>query len=314
MINIIQIPSVVNHLQSVSDVYKIINNEQIQIHCPFCDDAERKNASNHGHLYIQTEECIFHCFRCEASGTLLKLLISTEFKDYEVIQELSNNIQYSFTKDYYNIKTSNNQIDKLRHTIKQKLLYKSQHQPNVYKQFKNYLFYRLGENINYEDFLISPGNLNNTLSCDFYNVESELILQRSTLFNTNFRFKINKTSSQLYYFQSRDFNKYSRIVLTEGPFDLLNLYLYSHVFKDCIFFSISGKKYTSVIEKLIYQDLFIGNYQINLIFDSDVKNHQSFIYKAKLISEYLNPNIEIKGYVPMFKNTDVGDYPGVIEV
>ena len=69
----------------------------------------------------------------------------------------------------------------------------------------------------------------------------------------------------------------------------------------------------SIIERLIHEDLFIGSYQINLIFDSDVKNYNAYIYKAQKLVEYLNPDIEIKGYIPILDG-DVGDYPGVIEV
>jgi len=180
--------------------------------------------------------------------------------------------------------------------------------------FKNYIFNRLGQNINFCDFLIYPGKINNNVTCDFYNSESELIIQRYASENNKYRFKINKTSSQLYYFQQKNFEKYNRIVLTEGPFDMLNLYLYNGIFKNCLFFSISGKKFVSVIEKLVCQNMFIGHYQFNLIFDSDVKNHQFFLYKARQLVSFLNPNIEVKGYLPLLKNSDVGDYPAVIEV
>ena len=316
MINVNQIPSIVDHLQNISQIYKVINQNQIQILCPFCDDSQRTKAHEHGHLYIQSEDYIFHCFRCEASGTLLKLLISTEFKDYDIIQQLSKNIKYNFGKDYYHSNSiiKPNQRNKLKENITQGILYTLQNNQKKYYEFKNYLFNRLGNNIDFSDFLIYPGNIQTFNTCDFYNSESELVLQRYISNQSSFRFKINKTSSQLYYFQDKDFEKYQRIVLTEGPFDMLNLYLYNYLFKDCIFFSISGKKYTSIIEKLIYQDLFIGNYQINLIFDSDVKNYFSYIYKARQLVEYLNPDIEVKGYIPLFENSDVGDYPGVIEV
>ena len=117
MFDIQNIPSIVNHLQNISQIYKIINQTELQIHCPFCDDSIRPNAQNHGHLYIQTEEHDFYCFRCDSSGTLLKLLISTDFEDKEILKLLASKIKYNFSKDYYSIKTK--KID--RQIIKKKI-------------------------------------------------------------------------------------------------------------------------------------------------------------------------------------------------
>ncbi len=315
MIDVMNIPPIINHFQMVSEVYKQIKQTEIQILCPFCDDATRANASNHGHLYIETEQHVFYCFRCDASGTLLKLLISTEFQDRSIIELLASQIKYNFSKDYYKVKTKKQNIIKIKNNILFHINNFIKNDVNNYIKFQKYIHYRIGEGIDYSNFLINPNYINNELCCSFNNLDNELITDRFINPNYKWRFKLNQNSSGIYFFQNKNFEQYQRIVLTEGPFDCLNLYLYNSLFSDCIFFSISGKKYISVIEKLILEDLLIGCYEINLIFDKDNYAYKSFLYKAKLLVHQLNNDIIIRGWIPVVNNTkDVADYPKVIEV
>lgn len=312
MLDIQNIPPIITHLQTISKIYKVIRKDQISIHCPYCDDAHRPNAASHGHLYIHTSNCVFYCFRCDSSGTLLKLLLTTNFKDESILKSLSNNIKYIFSKDYYSFKKKHKLFD-IKQKIKTEIIKLTQNNIHEYLNFQNYIFQRLGENIDFSDFLICPGKLFNNSCCDFYNLETELIIQRHIKQVGKYRFKLNQKSSGLYYFQEKNFEKHQRIVLTEGPFDLLNLYIYNSDFKDCIFFSVSGKKYINIIERLILEDLLIGNYEINLIFDSDNNRCSNYIYRAKMLCSQLNSDISIRGFMPLIKG-DVGDYPAVIEV
>ena len=50
-----------------------------------------------------------------------------------------------------------------------------------------------------------------------------------------------------------------------------------------------------------------------MIFDSDVKNYGIYLYRAKMLVNHYNPNVNIKGYLPMI-GKDTGDYPSVIEI
>jgi hypothetical protein len=50
------------------------NSTEIQLFCPYCDDAYRKPNPKHGHLYIGKHNLLFICHRCQTKGTIFKLL------------------------------------------------------------------------------------------------------------------------------------------------------------------------------------------------------------------------------------------------
>ncbi len=310
MFDILNYPQIENHLRNISQIFKMTKSDEIQIHCPFCDDSTRPNHSHHGHLYISTTQAVFNCFRCNSSGTLLKLLIETNFEDQEILQLLSKRIKYNFKKDYFRTKIK--KID-IRKNIDNYILDIIKNNLDFFLYFQQYLFYRLGENIDFKEFLITPDFLYNQPCCNFYNIDGELIISRYIKPISKYRFKLNNKSSGLYFFQEPDFDKYTDIVLAEGPFDILNLYLYNYQFRNSIFYSISGKKYLSTIERLIFQDLLIGEYNFHLIFDKDNFSFKKILYHSKKLCENLNENIKVQGYQPLI-GKDTGDYPAVLEV
>ena len=316
MFDLGKLQQVIKHLKSISTYYNE-SNKEIILFCPYCDDAKRHNPK-HGHLYISQDFPVFNCFRCSTSGTLIRLLIDTNFKDDDILNYLAQFIKYKFLPDYYN----SNRIQKKfkLKTVRDEMIRQNVRfqldKPELFESYKQYLKERLGD-INCIDFLITPSFYFDKLSCSFTNSNQESICERLIqdliINNKPIRYHLNKTSSGLYYFQEKNFEKYNRIVMTEGPFDMLSLYLYNPEFKNCFFISISGKKYSSTIEKLVTEDLLIGKYQIDLVFDADVLNYNSFVMKSKFLVGKLNTDISIKGWLPLINN-DVGDFPAVKEI
>lgn len=303
-----KLTSVHHHLKQVSKIF-IKNKNEYVMFCPFCNDATRKVNPSHGHLYISCDYPVFNCFRCSASGTLGKLLIHTEFDDIEILNYISSFIKYDFVKDF------NKRVKRYED---KNLLYKLNYEfvknnKQDFYRFKQYVNNRLGD-IDYLYFLLSPGFLlNNILCCNFYNKDLELINSRLIDKYKDFRYKINERSSGLYYFQEMNFNMYDKIVLTEGPFDIINTYLYNNVFHNNFHMSISGKKYFSTVEYLILNYLLIGKYVINIVFDNDVKHLNSIIFKIRKFTNSYNDQIIVKGWVPSYTK-DVGEFPDVREI
>lgn len=305
-----KITPIINHLKSISNYYKE-SSKEIVIFCSYCDDATRPKA-NHGHLYISKEYPVFNCFRCSSSGNLIRLLIDTGFQDDETLNYLSQFIKYKVIKDYYKSKKKATKLKQVHDAIILRNLEFEMKFKDKFEIFQNYLYMRLGH-VDFSNFLISPTHFNNKLACVFTNSDNEDVSLRLIETASDFRYHIMNSVSGQYYFQEKNFEKYSSVVLTEGPFDMLNLYIYNDLFKNCFFISLNGKKYNSAIESLILEDFLIGELEINMIFDNDVKNYNAYIYRAKRLAMIYNPNVIIKGFLPSI-GKDTGDFPSVIEI
>jgi len=317
MFDLNKIQPIITHLKGISHYFKDSGGEFI-LHCPYCDDATRKNSMNHGHLYISKNFPIFYCFRCTSSGTLIRLLVETDFKDQEILNYLATFIKYKFLPDHYIKIKKKTKIEDISKIILNKNLQFEKQDRQKFNLYKTYLQSRLG-NVDFLNFLIVPGMFYNKLTCDFINFDQELIVQRMIekliVKNEEIKHHLNKSSSGQYYFQEKNFNKYNEIVFAEGAFDIISLYLYNNEFKNCLFISISGKKYVSSLEKLIIEDLLIGEFVIHLVFDNDVVDYkkQNYIYNCKLLAHKLNENISIKGWAPILKK-DTGEFPAVQQI
>lgn len=315
MYNLKTITPVITHLQQISpNMYRDIGGE-IMLHCPYCNDAQRTNASNHGHLYIAVESPVFNCFRCDTSGTMIRLLVETGYNDSDVLDYIASFIKYKFIKNYSKMSLVRSEdLNKLYlNNIEKTNRFKDKNKLNL---FLNYIKERIGS-VDYNLFFIYPDMVrikgSDLFCCCFNNSNNQFITSRVITATNNIRYK-NSPENSLYYFQERDFSKYKRIVLTEGPFDIISLYLYSNMFKDCLFISISGKKFLSELEKLITKFILIGNYEVNLVFDNDYKKPNITLIQSRFLSQKFNPDISVKGFIPEKRVNDVGDFPQVMEI
>jgi len=320
MFDLHKIYPVVHHLKTLSYIFDD-KGTHTQMLCPLCDDMTRRSGTlPHGHLYVNNASPVFYCFRCSTAGSLVKLLVMTGFEDEDTLKYISSFIFHSFNKDYYDF--NKKKIDYRFHNIhkiirERNLKFKSSN-PNEFKLFNNFLFERLGE-VDYTAFLIYPDIIKfknwSTLGCCFSNYDAELSTSR--VISNKSRMRYQDTENTLYYFQRRNFEKQKRIVMSEGPFDMISLYLFNNLFnhENTIFYAVCGKKYISAIERLIFEDILIGTFEINLIFDADVHNYKSYLYQARLLTKQYNPDIIIKGYKPAITGVnDTGDYPSIQEV
>lgn len=315
--DLLKLTTVVSHLHHISPkMYKRMSNE-IQILCPFCDDALRSKASQHGHCYLSIASPIFNCFRCSASGTLIGLLLQTGFDDRETIAYIGQFIKINFTKDYYKFKSRKDLA--AINDIKKKLLNVNlnfkKYNKDQFTIYQNYLNKRIGD-VDYLDFLMCPNIYQNYLIIKFFNYINENILLRYVN-NPNRRYINNNNTSGLYYFQNIDLNnKYNKVTICEGPFDVINLYLYNEVFKDNLFIAIRGKNYLSVVEKLVLEYMLLDKYEINIVFDNDyLKSSNRVLKSIKTLVQIYNGEIRINGYKPMIDNiSDVGEFPAVEKI
>jgi hypothetical protein len=312
--NLLKIQPVIDHLHQISPkMFKRLSNE-IQIHCPFCDDALRSKASNHGHCYLSINSPIFNCFRCTASGTLITLLLQTNFNDLETISYIGQFIKINFTKDYYKFKSHKDlpAINIIKKKIFETNLSFKKYNKDQFNIYNNYLKQRIGD-VDYLDFLIIPGIYQNFIISKFFNYIGENILLRYVN-NPNKRYINNNNTSGLYYFQNLDLNnKYNNVTICEGPFDIINLYLYNNIFKDNLFIALRGKNYINLIEKLLLEYMLLDSYTINIIFDNDyLKSSKRVLKSIKTLINIYNDKIQLNGFKPLLTNvSDVAEFPAV---
>lgn len=309
MFNLLSFYAVTQHLKKISpNMYRQIGNE-VMLHCPFCDDAKRENASSHGHMYLSIDTPVFHCFRCNTSGFLISLLLETDFDDNEALNELKKYVKYKFSKNYFkrsrekpNVKLIHENIHNLTNQFKANY-------PNHYEYFIYYIKNRIGDIIDVADFLIYPTYIyKQYLAIAFINADKTYSCWRNIDKNYSNRYILNASE---YFFQSKDFDKFSQIVISEGPFDNISNYLYLREFKDAFFISLNSSNYIKFAESLIIKHLFVGNYEINFVLDKNI-NDIKLKYKSKYLKQ-LNNQLSFKFWKPSITK-DTNEYPKITEL
>lgn len=307
MFNLTNYPEIINFLQMNSSIYKKISNKEIQIHCPYCDDSMRKNATRHGHLYISTENPVFHCFRCDVSGSLGQLLNDLGFDNKSIIKEISKNIKLEFKKE---TKIIHKPYSDIYYKIKEKNEKYKSGDPENFRIFEEYVFKRLGNYIDYNKFLLTPGKVENQLTVDFFNTNGSLVTSRIIRDDYKKRYVRDENSTEKYFFQEPDFEQYQTINISEGIFDILNVLKYSDRFNEFETFSVAllSKRFVGYLFELCATNLVYGNYSINLFFDKDDKNSTQTLKRCKTIANRINSNIVVNGLLPTVSK-DVGEFP-----
>lgn len=313
MYDLTKLPQVLYHLKLVANGMLVDKGSHYMTFCPFCDDMNRKLNPSHGHCYLSKTLPVYYCHRCGSAGSVLKLLIYTDFDDNETLNYLKSFMKYNFVKDYISDKPKVKFDPKLLNSnIVDKI--KSMNIKNL-TIFNDYLNDRIGC-VKYSKFLLYPvfisPNQNikqKVLTVGFNNSLNNFVGARLIQPINKIRYKTNPNS--WYFFQEFNFEKINNIIICEGVFDILNVYLYCYEFnyRDSFYMSMSGKNYLSVLEKLIIQELLIGDFHIHFILDSDNKYINFIKYKATKLCTLLNSNICISIWMPISPLNDLGDFP-----
>lgn len=309
MFNIEQYPSVLLHFKSLSKIFKKNSSGWYELFCPYCDDATRKLNPTHGHFNLSPEAPFGHCFRCSIGVSLVKVLLDTGFKDQAIINELSKygNITYNGSKKV-NVKNINiaDNINKNK-LIDETIRFSQQHY-NDYLIYLDYVKQRCFE-INPIDFYLTPNYLFNYLTVQIRNYSYEIMTNRFINHKDPTKRYFIPSTKPLYYFQNiSNILDYNNIVICEGAFDLINLYNYSPYFdnSNTFYIAIGGSNYKAAISSIVSNFLLIGDYNINIVFDSNVDNKEFISNNIKHYIGFLNPSINFNFFIPsMFK--DVSD-------
>lgn len=294
MFNLNNFPNVILHIKTISSLFKLLsNNNYYQAFCPFCNDATRKNNPSHGHLNICVNSPFVKCFRCDYKNSLFKFLIDTGYNNKQDLVNLKNYSSNNYTYlNTFNIKYDNkNLIDNLEN-IHHNFM---KNYNKEYKTIKDYLYNRC-LNINMIDFLLYPSIVYDTPSICFQNNAGEKITCR-LINNKKYRYKIIGNNKSYYFFQDiNDIMNYNNIFIAEGPFDIINAYNYSPFFNNhnTFYISINGSSYYQSVKNLISKFLMIGNFNIHILFDSNVNNKLKNINQINFLIK--NINFEINSF------------------
>lgn len=294
-IDILEHTEIVNHLKQHSAIFKLNNqSDWIQVLCSYCDDAHRKTNIRHGHFYISRYFNFSQCFRCEKRISTKRFLLDIGFDNKQLLNNLfKNNITLSSD---YKLNHNNNKVDIIN-------IHKNfqRQYPKQYSKFIDYIKYRLND-VDFELFKLYPLFKNNKLSVGFNNYYNNFSTLRFIEKNEIKYFK--ESNSQKYFFNNP--LNYNNIIITEGVFDLINLYKYSTIFDKGFYVALNGRSYISDIYKLISNYYMIGHFTFHIVFDADVKNLEILTKNIINKNNILNPMIKYKFYKPTISK-DVSD-------
>jgi virulence-associated protein VapD len=300
-IDILQYPSLVSFITSISPIFKPLSNGQwIQALCPFCDDSTRKYKPDHGHFNIARFGNRVHCFRCEYSNSLSRAIISLGYNDYSVLALLSKNNTQNFVYANSNKLNTSADVNIQQKTIEYHEWFK-QKDSKLFNEYLTYIDLRMG-NIDPCKFFIRPLYNNGYLLASFYNYNGILVTSRYITPHKKFRYLIPSNQIKPYYhFQPLiDIDTYTNIIICEGSIDLINIYNYNQYFNNGFYISIGGKQFRKIIKDLITNYLLIGNYTFNIILDNDGNNwkFKKLITSCVDMILSLNNQISINFYYP----------------
>lgn len=293
MYDLTKIYDIKDHLKSISPTFDEVGDHYI-ICCPYCDDAIRKPIIDHGHCYISKTIPVFYCHRCDSTGTILDLLKITEYNNEQILHDLKQIVKFKIDKNYLRINKSNKDIIKVKDFIYKKIKEIGKEKLNIYY---DYLQRRIGW-VDYMKFLLFPDIIENQLVVGFMNYDGDIISYRF-IQNNNKRYK--KESGYSYYFQQIDkINQYQNVIICEGQFDLISLYLYNIQFdnSNSFYLCCNGKNYINVVKMLLHNYLFLSNVNIYIVFDNDTPKYwrKNIIQKLSIIA----PQFSFYGLVPKY--------------
>ncbi len=299
---------IIENLKNQSIYYKETNS-QLVIKCPFCGDSEK---TNHVHLYINKEISktfgySYHCFKCDESGSLLKLL-----SHLNILHILDKDSLIEISKKY----NEQNNFDTYSHYyFNNKVVYNNPKLEYVKSRLKN--INKVLLNLLVTDFSNIPDRFfNNAFQKDilqknyigFLTMNKNKIICRRINNNQNFQryfvLKLNDVEDFFVYVEDLNNLKLlqkNKIIFGEGIFTVLNGY---RQLKDKFNFDETsilvaglGKNYIQAINFIFY-NFGVPDWDIFILADQDVD------YK-KIISLFQKNNLY---NVKILYNKDSNDF------
>lgn len=300
MFDILNYNEIVYHIKNYSRIFKLNSNQDwIQIFCPYCDDATRKSGSiSHGHFYLSRNFNFAQCFRCDTKTSIKKFLIDIHFENKQFLNTIfKNNLNINYSSEIKRGYYDNTNIIQKHELFRKNNI-------NDYHKFINYINLRIG-NVDFEQFFLYPVYINNKLCVSFNNILNEV---STTRFIDNNNIKYYKLQTNVNYF-FQELNNINEIVICEGAFDLINIYKYSPLFdiNKTFYIALNGRNYISNISNILINNFMIGKYNINVIFDKDVKNIENIKKQIQLKTNTLNPEITTNFYIPTISK-DISEF------
>jgi len=286
---------ILNEIQTHSEVFRKINNEEYRIRCPICGDSTKNSKDAHCYLKCSnnlSEPILFNCFLCNSRGIVNKAFLNKlgiDNKFDTILENQKYNRLISF-KNNKNIELGDiNLID---------------------KQIK-YINYRLGPGLNIDDYLsfrivcdmriikdsITDNYIRNILpdndtSISFLTDDNSLLLNR--LFSDNYKYRWRKiklfenNNSSLYTIKTT-INLFEDMTLNiaEGVFDVISIYKNFRE-DNSAYIATLGSNYINGIEYGIAKGIVGNNVTVNIYIDSDINEN------------YLKQ--KLKDYKWLFKN------------
>jgi hypothetical protein len=258
------------------------NNKEYQVYCPFCDDAYRKPNPRWGHLYIAKDKPVFYCHRCNAKGHLIKLLQYLEFPDidkYKYILGYRANSLNIKTIDIIgtgtfreNVSTEQIEIEieivNDQDTIQQIEQYLNRRTYLTRSDMERYLMKPVRDKTDRIGILfLARGFINrqNTIPFQIRFINSNKLRYRKLISGGNFYYYLTNISSSASSFLFQ----INHIIITEGPFDTINLFnFYESKYDKLLVISVSGSYYQKLLTKVLYYFPFVKS--IDLFIDQDI--------------------------------------------
>lgn len=287
----IRLENLKEKLKEITGIAYFNNNELITL-CPICEKQRFHTNRNHGHLYINKINPIFHCYRCNFKGIIYKV-----FNEFKLdINEYIDSENLIYKKDFANVdkfinKEFNNNIkfeelDINDEKYKIKLNYLKNRIPDF--EYNENIILDIEKFINYNNIKIDIEDsfrkylYNNFVG--FLGSRKSLLICRNIDSESFFRYyKIKLKDIFFKDIYSIEINKDSnKIALCEGVFDLHNILknkeLYNLI-KDfrCISTALNNDYLRSFISTLDYY---------KIVFSDDV-----FIFSDKDVLEYRYMNL-----------------------
>lgn len=281
--------------------------KEISIRCPYCGDSKKDLTKKR--FYISKTQPTFICFNCGRKGNIQRL-----FNDYGV------SITNENKNEYFNNSININTYDAEYYTRKNNISYSSFNNDMTNEQFEyfkkrfidfskndfdflsekiiyniDYIWKNIEHNKIYDEKWLSSQYKDLKNSIGFITYNNNKIAFRNLNKNLDFRYKNFSLTNEDYfsdYFSfytpkyENNFSKPFSIVVAEGSFDILNIYL-KNLQDDADFYISSQSNNYSMIIKFLLTNTNKSWFNIYFYIDTDynVKNLDNFYFFNK---KYIN--------------------------